>query len=106
MRHALTIVATAVLLIGSATIAEAKQCRDAAGKFTACPAAAAAKPCRDATGKFVRCSAAAASTAARPASAHVGVPSGATARCKDGTYWTIKAHAGACARHGGVATWL
>ena len=33
-------------------------------------------------------------------------PSGATARCKDGTYSHAKTHQGACSRHGGVAEWL
>ena len=33
-------------------------------------------------------------------------PSGATARCKDGTYSHAKTHQGACSRHGGVADWL
>jgi len=28
---------------------------------------------------------------------------GATAKCKDGTYWRSKTHAGACSRHNGVA---
>jgi hypothetical protein len=37
--------------------ASAKQCRDAGGKFTKCPAATPApKQCRDAKGKFVKCS--------------------------------------------------
>jgi len=33
-------------------------------------------------------------------------PSGATARCKDGTYSHAQTHQGACSRHGGVAEWL
>jgi Protein of unknown function (DUF3761) len=33
-------------------------------------------------------------------------PAGATARCKDGTYYTQKEHQGACGGHGGVAEWL
>ena len=40
----------------------AAPCKDAKGKFTKCPAAAAAKPakpvkCKDAKGKFAKCSA-------------------------------------------------
>jgi len=31
---------------------------------------------------------------------------GATAKCKDGTYWQAKEHSGACSNHGGVADWL
>lgn len=34
------------------------------------------------------------------------VPAGATARCKDGSYYSLKEHKGACAKHGGVAEWL
>lgn len=33
-------------------------------------------------------------------------PAGATARCKDGSYYTQKEHKGACGKHGGVADWL
>ena len=50
------------------------------------------------------------SRAARPprASAPTAVapPTGATAQCKDGTYSSAKSRSGACASHGGVATWL
>lgn len=34
------------------------------------------------------------------------VPTGATARCKDGTYSFSKKKKGTCSRHGGVAEWL
>ncbi|MGO9829742.1 MAG: DUF3761 domain-containing protein [Myxococcaceae bacterium] len=33
-------------------------------------------------------------------------PTGAIAKCKDGTYSHSKHHEGACSSHGGVATWL
>jgi hypothetical protein len=33
-------------------------------------------------------------------------PTGATAKCKDGTYSKSKSHSGACSKHGGVADWL
>ena len=33
-------------------------------------------------------------------------PSDATARCKDGSYSSAQSRSGACAGHGGVATWL
>ena len=53
--------AAAILLSAVAGQASAAQCRDAAGKFIACPAAPAAKsgPCRDAVGKFIKCPASA-----------------------------------------------
>lgn len=33
-------------------------------------------------------------------------PTGATAKCKDGTYSKSKHHSGTCSRHGGVEQWL
>jgi hypothetical protein len=33
------------------------------------------------------------------------VPTGATARCRDGTYSFSQHHSGTCSRHGGVASW-
>ena len=53
--------AAAILLSAVAGQASAAQCRDAAGKFIACPAEPAAKsgPCRDANGKFIKCPASA-----------------------------------------------
>lgn len=35
-----------------------------------------------------------------------GPPAGATARCKDDTYYLQKERRGACGKHGGVAQWL
>jgi hypothetical protein len=51
--------AFAVALAASAADAKSAPCRDAHGKFTKCPAAAApAGPCRDkTTKKFAKCSA-------------------------------------------------
>jgi hypothetical protein len=46
---------------------------------------------------------AAAGAAANPANTD---PTGAIAKCKDGTYSHAKGHTGACSRHGGVAEWL
>jgi hypothetical protein len=33
-------------------------------------------------------------------------PTGATAKCKDGTYSKSTHHSGTCSSHGGVAEWL
>ncbi len=41
-----------------------------------------------------------------PAAAGNASPTGATAKCKDGTYSKSKHHTGACSKHGGVADWL
>ena len=40
------------------------------------------------------------------ASTPAATPTGATARCKDGSYSTAQSRNGACAGHGGVGTWL
>ncbi|HMK84377.1 MAG TPA: DUF3761 domain-containing protein [Steroidobacteraceae bacterium] len=40
------------------------------------------------------------------ASSGNAAPSGATAKCKDGTYSKAKSHSGACSHHGGVDQWL
>ena len=130
MIRILTLMAAVTL---AATAADAKTCRDAAGKFTACPTVAAAAPakgaCRDAAGHFAKCpapvaqaapaprsgglldmargraAAPAATAAGRPASAVV--PAGAaTARCKDGTLSHSQHRSGTCAGHKGVAAWL
>ncbi|HWA61502.1 MAG TPA: DUF3761 domain-containing protein [Caulobacteraceae bacterium] len=89
------------MMAASGADAKAAQCRDAHGKFIACPAATAPpKPvqCKDAKGKFIKCPAATTATA--------GAPAGATAKCKDGSWSTAANRAGACSGHGGVATWL
>ena len=48
--------AAAIALSGFASQASAAPCRDAAGKFTACPTVAKG-PCRNAAGKFIKCTA-------------------------------------------------
>lgn len=127
-----TLSIVAALGLAAASSAEAKTCRDAAGKFAACPAPAAApvaKGCRDALGHFAKCGPAqagppaaarsggiigmarslppAASSAAmsgRPAAATA--PAGSpTAKCKDGSLSYSKHRSGTCAGHKGVATW-
>jgi hypothetical protein len=58
MTRVLALFAAAALL-ASASGANAASCRDAAGKFIACPAKATTTahkgPCRDSTGKFTAC---------------------------------------------------
>lgn len=34
------------------------------------------------------------------------VPSGASAKCRDGSYSFSRSHRGTCSRHGGVSAWL
>jgi len=41
-----------------------------------------------------------------PAYSNSGVPAGATAQCRDGTYSFSQHRSGTCSHHGGVATWL
>jgi hypothetical protein len=41
-----------------------------------------------------------------PAYSTNGVPAGATAICRDGTYSFSLHHSGTCSHHAGVATWL
>lgn len=84
MRTALTFLATMVLALGLANAAAAAPCKDAAGKFTKCPAAAAATAdysldakgnCHDAKGKMAKKSL----CAAAPAASAVAAPAAATA---------------------------
>lgn len=42
----------------------------------------------------------------KPAHDKQGIPSGATAQCRDGTYSFSLNHRGACSHHGGVGEWL
>lgn len=45
-------------------------------------------------------------TGPTPSNSGGGAPSGATARCKDGTYSYSKHKSGTCSGHGGVARWI
>jgi hypothetical protein len=47
-----------------------------------------------------------ASKSAPTAAASNTDPTGATAKCKDGTYSKSQHHSGTCSSHGGVAEWL
>lgn len=41
-----------------------------------------------------------------PSTSSNGVPAGATAECRDGTYSFSLHHSGSCSHHGGVSSWL
>jgi len=62
----------------------------------AAPAAAAPAQAKSAT----------ASKSAPTAAAGNTDPTGATAKCKDGTYSKSQHRSGTCSKHGGVAEWL
>lgn len=69
----------------------------------AAPAAAPAKPAAPAA------PAAAPAKPEKPAKGEKSVngdATGATAKCKDGSFSHSKTHTGTCSRHGGVAEWL
>ena len=71
------------------------------------PAAAAAPPAATAPAPTTPGAAkSSASKSAPTAAASNTDPTGATAKCKDGTYSKSQHHSGTCSRHGGVAEWL
>ena len=84
----------------------------AAAAAPAKAAAPAAAPAAAATPAAAAAPAAAAKPAAAAATAATGAHSvnsdatGATAKCKDGSYSHSKTHTGTCSKHGGVGEWL
>jgi hypothetical protein len=76
MRIVLAAATLALMFVGSA-YAKANQCHDSRGHFTKCPSVGAHQ-----------------------------APRGATAQCRDNTYYMSPRHQGACAHHGGVAHWI
>jgi len=80
----------------------AKPAAAATGSATPAPAApaAAAAPAAPAA------KSASATKSAPTATAGNTDPTGATAKCKDGTYSKSQHHSGTCSSHGGVADWL
>jgi hypothetical protein len=84
---------SAAAATGSATPAAAAPAAPAAPSPAAAPAAPAAKS-------------APAMKSAPTATAGNTDPTGATAKCKDGTYSKSQHHSGTCSSHGGVAEWL
>ncbi len=88
-------------------------CSGHGGVQKSAPAAAAAAPATKtpAASKAPAASTTAAKSAtatksAPTASASNTDPTGATAKCKDGTYSKSTHHSGTCSSHGGVAEWL
>ena len=80
-----------------------------AGKSAAAAAPAAAESASPAAAPAPASSAAASKAApAAKSAATTGNtdPTGATAKCKDGTYSKSKHHTGSCSHHGGVAEFL
>jgi hypothetical protein len=81
-------------------------CMKSGGSMAAAPAAAPASAMMAAPAK----KAATKKLAAKSSGGKSAIPtqgtSGTSARCKDGQVISIKSHAGACSRHGGVAAWL
>jgi len=69
------------------------------------PSAAASSPSAPAATTAAK-STPAASKSAPVAAAGNSDPTGATAKCKDGTYSKSQHHSGTCSHHGGVAEWL
>ncbi len=76
-----------------------------AAAATGAPAPAAAAPAPAAAPAAAK-SAPAATKSAPTAAAGNTDPTGATAKCKDGTYSKSQHHSGTCSKHGGVAEWL
>jgi hypothetical protein len=75
----------------------------AAAPAAAPPAAATAPAAAPTTPAAAKSSA---SKSAPTAAASNSDPTGATAKCKDGTYSKSQHHSGTCSSHGGVAEWL
>jgi hypothetical protein len=85
--------------------------KSAAAKAASAPAAAAPPPAAPAAPPAAAPVAASKTTPAPTATAKSGSsvntdPTGAIAKCKDGSYSHAKTHTGACSHHGGVANFL
>jgi hypothetical protein len=91
--------ATKTCVDGTTSTAAGKgACSGHGGVLKGTPAAASATAAPAAT--------APPATTAPTATASNTDPTGATAKCKDGTYSKSQHHAGTCSSHGGVAEWL
>ena len=79
----------------------------AAPATAAAPAAAPAAPAPAAAAPAATAAKTATATKSAPTTAASNTdPTGATAKCKDGTYSKSTHHSGTCSSHGGVAEWL
>jgi hypothetical protein len=83
----------------------AKSAAAATGSATPAPAAPAA-PAPAAASAAPAAKSASTTKSAPTATAGNTDPTGATAKCKDGTYSKSQHHSGTCSSHGGVADWL
>jgi Protein of unknown function (DUF3761) len=90
---------------GHGGVQRASKSKTAADAPAAAPAAAAAAPASTQT-PATAAKSSTASKSAPTAEAGNSDPTGATAKCKDGTYSKSKHHSGTCSSHGGVAEWL
>jgi Protein of unknown function (DUF3761) len=82
-----------------------KSAAAATGSATPAPAAPAA-PAPAAAPAAPAAKSASTTKSAPTATAGNTDPTGATAKCKDGTYSKSQHHSGTCSSHGGVADWL
>src|SRR6202142_3871093 len=83
----------------------AKSAAAATGSATPAPAAPAA-PAPAAASAAPAAKSASTTKSAPTATAGNTDPTGATAKCKDGTYSKSAHHSGTCSSHGGVSEWL
>jgi hypothetical protein len=87
---------------GHGGVQKASKSKPASGEAAAAPAPAATAPT---TGTPAAANSSASKTAPTARAGNTD-PTGATAKCKDGTYSKSKHRAGTCSSHGGVAEWL
>ena len=88
---------------GHGGVQKASKSKPASDDSAAAPAAPAPAAAAPATGTPAAKSASKSAPTAAPSNTD---PTGATAKCKDGTYSKSKHHSGTCSSHGGVAEWL
>jgi hypothetical protein len=91
---------------GHGGVQKASKSKPASDESAAAPASAAPAPAAAAPTTGTPAAKSPASKSAPTAAASNTDPTGATAKCKDGTYSKSKHHAGTCSSHGGVAEWL